>query len=89
MNISRLCFTANYSWWTIIWCPWTNFDSRSFKLNDEANLNIYDREFARQQSAIFDADIEKSHLVTYEEWLRRPMLEKLIEKVVSLLDWQL
>jgi cardiolipin synthase A/B len=67
----------------------TNFDSRSFKLNDEANLNIYDREFARQQSAIFDADIEKSHLVTYEEWLRRPMPEKLIEKVVPLLDWQL
>ncbi|SAL12310.1 cardiolipin synthetase [Caballeronia udeis] len=67
----------------------TNFDSRSFKLNDEANLNIYDREFARQQSAIFDADIEKSHLVTYEEWLRRPMLEKLIEKAVPLLDWQL
>jgi cardiolipin synthase A/B len=67
----------------------TNFDSRSFKLNDEANLNIYDREFARQQSAIFDADIEKSHLVTYEEWLRRPRLEKLIEKVVPLLDWQL
>jgi len=67
----------------------TNFDSRSFKLNDEANLNIYDREFARQQSAIFDADIEKSHLVTYEEWLNRPRLEKLIEKVVPLLDWQL
>ena len=67
----------------------TNFDSRSFKLNDEANLNIYDREFAQQQSAIFEDDIEKSHLVTYEEWLRRPMLEKLIEKAVPLLDWQL
>jgi cardiolipin synthase len=67
----------------------TNFDSRSFKLNDEANLNIYDREFARQQSAIFDADIEKSHLVTYEEWLNRPRLEKLIEKAMPLLDWQL
>jgi len=67
----------------------TNFDSRSFKLNDEANLNIYDREFARQQSAIFDADIEKSQLVTYEDWLHRPRLEKLIEKAVPLLDWQL
>ena len=67
----------------------TNFDSRSFKLNDEANLNIYDREFARQQSAIFDADIEKSRLVTYEAWLHRPTLEKLIEKVIPLLSWQL
>ena len=67
----------------------TNFDGRSLKLNDEANLNIYDREFARQQSAIFDADIEKSHLVTYDEWLHRPRLEKLIEKAMPLLDWQL
>jgi cardiolipin synthase A/B len=25
----------------------TNFDSRSFALNDEANLNILDRDFAR------------------------------------------
>ena len=25
----------------------TNFDNRSFRLNDEANLNIYDAEFAR------------------------------------------
>jgi cardiolipin synthase len=67
----------------------TNFDSRSFKLNDEANLNIYDREFARQQSAIFDADIEKSQHVTYQDWLNRPAIEKLIEKAVPLLDWQL
>jgi cardiolipin synthase len=67
----------------------TNFDSRSFKLNDEANLNIYDREFARQQTAIFDADIAKSEHITLEKWLRRPVTEKLIEKAVPLLDWQL
>jgi cardiolipin synthase A/B len=67
----------------------TNFDSRSFKLNDEANLNVYDRKFAREQVAIFDADIERSLLVTHQDWLHRPMLEKLIEKVVPLLDWQL
>ena len=29
----------------------TNFDNRSFSINDEANLNVYDREFARMQSA--------------------------------------
>ena len=27
----------------------TNFDNRSFSINDEANLNIYDRDFAREQ----------------------------------------
>lgn len=67
----------------------TNFDSRSFKLNDEANLNIYDREFARQQVDIFDADVERAQLVTHQDWLNRPITEKLIEKFVPLLDWQL
>jgi cardiolipin synthase A/B len=67
----------------------TNFDSRSFKLNDEANLNIYDREFAREQTAIFDADIRQSQRVTLDDWLNRPLLEKLIDKAIPLLDWQL
>ena len=67
----------------------TNFDSRSFKLNDEANLNIYDRDFAKQQTATFAKDITKSQQVTLETWARRPLTEKLIEKGVSLLDTQL
>ena len=67
----------------------TNFDARSFKLNDEANLNIYDREFARSQVAIVEADIAKSQQVTLDAWLHRPWPEKLIEKAVPLIDWQL
>ena len=67
----------------------TNFDSRSFKLNDEANLNIYDRDFAKQQTAVFADDIAKSQRITLEAWLHRPLREKLIEKCVSLLDTQL
>ncbi len=35
----------------------TNFDNRSFRLNDEANLNIYDAEVAAQQIAIFNEDL--------------------------------
>jgi cardiolipin synthase len=67
----------------------TNFDSRSFKLNDEANLNIYDRDFAKQQTATFADDIAKSQRVTLEAWLHRPLTEKLIEKCVWMLDTQL
>jgi cardiolipin synthase len=67
----------------------TNFDSRSFKLNDEANLNIYDRDFAKQQTAIFAADLQKSRRITLDEWLRRSNKEKLIEKAAALLDSQL
>ncbi|MGF6607229.1 cardiolipin synthase [Paraburkholderia sp. WSM4175] len=67
----------------------TNFDSRSFKLNDEANLNIYDRDFARQQTAAFDDDIAKSKRITLEAWTRRSFTEKVVEKFVRLLDTQL
>ncbi|GAB2924696.1 phospholipase D-like domain-containing protein [Paraburkholderia jirisanensis] len=67
----------------------TNFDSRSFKLNDEANLNIYDRDFARQQTAIFDGDVARAKRITLDEWRRRPLSEKLLERAVALLDSQL
>ncbi|MCP3711266.1 cardiolipin synthase [Paraburkholderia sp. CNPSo 3274] len=67
----------------------TNFDSRSFKLNDEANLNIYDRDFARQQTAIFDADVALAKRITLEDWRRRSLHEKLLEHAAALLDSQL
>ena len=67
----------------------TNFDSRSFKLNDEANLNIYDRDFARQQTAIFDADAALAKRITLDDWRRRSLRERLLEHVAALLDSQL
>jgi cardiolipin synthase len=67
----------------------TNFDSRSFKLNDEANLNIYDREFARQQTAIFDRDLEQSKQITLEAWRHRPWIEKMIDRVIWVLNPEL
>jgi cardiolipin synthase len=67
----------------------TNFDNRSFKLNDEANLNIYDHDFARQQTAIFDDDVAHAKRITLDDWRRRPLFEKLLEHAVALLDPQL
>ncbi|CAG9227724.1 Cardiolipin synthetase [Paraburkholderia sabiae] len=67
----------------------TNFDMRSFKLNDEANLNIYDAAFARRQTEIFDDDLAKSKRVTLEDWNARPWTAKLIDRAVALLDPQL
>ncbi|WP_194713958.1 phospholipase D-like domain-containing protein [Noviherbaspirillum soli] len=61
----------------------TNFDDRSFQMNDEANLNIYDAGFARQQIAIFEQDLKKARRITYEQWLDRPLKEKAWEKVAS------
>lgn len=67
----------------------TNFDSRSFKLNDEANLNIYDRDFAQQQTAIFERDIANARRITLEAWRGRQFSEKLLERMAALLDSQL
>ncbi len=67
----------------------TNFDSRSFRLNDEANLNIYDRDFAAQQLVHFDDDVRHSRRVTYEEWQNRPWLYKILEHGSALFRSQL
>ena len=67
----------------------TNFDNRSFSINDEANLNIYDRQFALEQARIFEADLAKSRRITLEEWDGRPWTEKLWEHTLGLLNSQL
>jgi cardiolipin synthase len=67
----------------------TNFDSRSFRLNDEANLNVYDREFAERQRRDFEADLQRSRRITYEEWAGRPLAEKAWERFWSLFGSQL
>jgi cardiolipin synthase len=61
----------------------TNFDSRSFRLNDEANLNVYDADFAKQQTAQFEEDLKKSRRVTYEEWKSRPIWVKAWDHIVA------
>jgi cardiolipin synthase len=67
----------------------TNFDNRSFRLNDEANLNVHDHEFADRQIAVFDADKGRARRITLEEWRRRPAKEKALEWLASLLRSQL
>ena len=67
----------------------TNFDNRSFRLNDEANLNIYDRGFAARQAADFEADLKRSRRITYEEWANRPLSEKAWEHFIALFGSQL
>ncbi|MEO7254119.1 MAG: cardiolipin synthase [Casimicrobium sp.] len=67
----------------------TNFDSRSFRLNDEANLNIYDEQFAAQQRIVFENDLERSRRVTLTEWADRSVWERLKELPGVILGSQL
>ncbi|MBC7918097.1 MAG: cardiolipin synthase B [Rhodoferax sp.] len=67
----------------------TNFDNRSFRLNDEATLNIIDEKFARQQTDAFNADLQLAKPITLADWRARPMTEKLRNWLASLLASQL
>lgn len=67
----------------------TNFDDRSFKLNDEASLNIYDEAFAGRQREIFEDDRAQSKRVTYAEWQKRPFSEKVADYAARLLGSQI
>ena len=67
----------------------TNFDDRSFKLNDEANLNIYDAAFAARQTQIFKDDLSNARRVSLQEWEQRPIKEKAAEVLSGLVRSQL
>ncbi|MFC5496045.1 cardiolipin synthase [Caenimonas terrae] len=67
----------------------TNFDQRSFSLNDEANLNVYDEAFAREQTRTFEDDLAKSREFTAADWHARPAWERLKERAANLLAPQL
>jgi cardiolipin synthase len=57
----------------------TNLDNRSFALNEEINLIVYDRAVAGELEKAFADDLRHSKLLTYEEWRARPWREKFLE----------
>lgn len=67
----------------------TNFDPRSFALNDEANLNAFDAQLAGSLAEVLRQDRARARLVTFEAWRNRPWREKLAERLASLLGSQL
>lgn len=67
----------------------TNFDNRSFSINDEANLNVLDHDFAVRQIAIFDADLRHAKVVTLRAWEQRPLLDKIGDHAASAVGAQL
>ena len=67
----------------------TNFDNRSFRLNDEANLNVLNPEFGATQQRVFGQDWAKSRRITLAEWQARPWQERLMEQLATLLHSQL
>jgi cardiolipin synthase len=57
----------------------TNLDNRSFALNEEINLIMYDRGLAAQLEKAFMEDLTYARRLTYEAWKSRSLYEKVLE----------
>lgn len=62
----------------------TNIDDRALRLNDEANINLFDKEFASTQAALFDKDVAASKPYTLSDWQKRSANEKFADWLSSL-----
>ena len=59
----------------------TNFDNRSFGINDEVNLAARESGLATRLSEDFRNDLAQGRRITFEEWKKRPMWERAFESV--------
>ena len=73
--------------WTTIGS--SNFDDRSFRLNDEVSVNIYDSAIAAQMEQMFYADLARSEEVSSGRWRHRSRLDRLKERVAGWFKEQL
>jgi cardiolipin synthase len=67
----------------------TNFDNRSFALNEESNVCVHDRRLAGQLEQIFMEDLKGCDRVTLEKWRRRGLKTRLLGAVCLFLKDQM
>lgn len=60
-----------------------NFDNRSFELNDELNVAVFDRELASRLTADFERDLTQSTKLELNAWRARPIHIRAREQVWS------
>jgi cardiolipin synthase len=65
-----------------------NFDRRSFSINDEVNLAALDEALALRMEQDFQADLAESCRITYKDWRRRPVYERVNEWLGWILEGQ-
>jgi cardiolipin synthase len=66
----------------------TNFDNRSFGLNDEVNLAVLEKGFAARLEADFAADLAQARPVKLEEWRGRSYAERILALGARILERQ-
>jgi cardiolipin synthase len=67
----------------------TNFDDRSFEINDEVSLVVYDEAIAGELEETFARDLEHATERHFDEWKHRPALHKMRDFFSFLLNEQL
>jgi cardiolipin synthase len=60
-----------------------NFDNRSFRLNDESNVAIYDYAFAAHMTDVIGMDIARSRELSLAQWRERPWRQRVFDWLSS------
>jgi cardiolipin synthase A/B len=66
----------------------TNFDNRSFGINDEVNLAIRDAAVAMRFQDDTARDLKESRRVSLEDWKHRPITERATELMGMVIERQ-
>ncbi len=63
------------------WCGIgsSNFDDRSFEINDEVTLGIADADIAQRLDAIFEDDSAECKMRNIDEWRKRPQWKRAVD----------
>jgi len=61
-----------------------NMDLRSFELNFEVNVMLYDRTFSEQLRTVFFKDLEDAEKIDRDAWCQRPAYKQLPERIARL-----
>jgi len=62
----------------------TNFDDRSFQLNDEINVGLLDAKLAAELRSAFEADLKHAKQRSFDEWQDRSLWHKTVDGVAYL-----
>jgi cardiolipin synthase len=71
--------------WSVIGSA--NLDQRSFHRNFEVNVIVSSADFGRQVADMFSEDLALSRRISLEEHEKRGVIVKMMEKMISLLNW--
>ena len=67
----------------------TNFDNRSFSLNDEINVSFEDRSLVEIMERHFLEDLARADEITLEGWKKRGPVERILDRASTIINLEL